>query len=699
MVATELDLSALTLTPTEKEWYHTGKPSRVSQVPLEERDFIAWDGEGVNLDGPNFPQSYTLFGCSTGDYISSDKHLNTFALLDFIIRIGQENPTAYHVGFAFNYDANMLLRSLSEKTLRRIHESGSVTLNRPGTKHKYYIHVIPGKWFQVTRKGLNHGPKNPTDKVTVRIYDLFSFFGCSFIKAYKDLVGDIPTIVREGKANRNNFATLSADYVQTYWTAEISMLRELAEALRARLYSAGLRVNQWHGPGALASYTLKARGIKKAMAEAPKKVREAAAYAYAGGRFEMYKLGRTIGPVYSMDINSAYPFGIAQLPSLSVGQWIWVESPTRIARFGVYRVRLLPRAGGSFLERAPGPLFHRDKLGNISFPWVTEGWYWSPEVRNLAKLKSEQYEIVEGWEYVGYAGTEKPFAFVQQDYDLRQEWKRAGISAQLGIKLMLNSLYGKMAQRVGWNEVNRTAPTWHQLEWAGWTTSNCRAMLWELMSRIPYSDLLAVETDGLYTTRDPATLGITSSNQLGGWEIEVYDEILYVQSGMAWLRKGTCPDDCRHDREIANGGEMDSRCAWTCKRRGLDARTFSLDACRDYLRTLQPESQWEPYRGTTTRFIGLGAALAGNAPFKMRHCVWQTVDRDISPGKGGKRIHVHKQCGACSEGLSAWDSTHDMSIRSLAYAAPNSHPHDIPWENDSKYDWREYEEREQGLVR
>lgn len=696
-----LDLSMYAPDDVEKRMYHSGRPSRISQVPLEEREFIAWDGEGINLDGPNFPQSYTLFGCSTGEYVSSDTHLNTFRLLDFIISIGEKHPSAYHVGFAFNYDANMLLRSLSERNIRRIHESGSITLTRPGTNHRFYIHFIPGKWFQVTRKGIKHGNKNPTDKITVRIYDLFSFFGCSFIKAYKDLVGEIPTIVREGKANRNNFATLTADYVQTYWAAEIAMLRELAEALRSRLYGAGLRINQWHGPGALASYTLKRHSIKTHMAEAPKKVREAAAYAYAGGRFEMFRLGRTIGPIYSMDINSAYPYGIMQLPSLSAGQWNWVERPTRIAKFGVYRVRLLPRPGGTFLERAPGPLFHRDKMGNISFPWVTEGWYWSPEVRNLSRLKSERYEIVEGWEYVGYSDAKRPFAFVQQDYDLRQEWKRAGNSSQLALKLMLNSLYGKMAQRVGWNEVSRTAPTWHQLEWAGWATSNCRAMLWEVMSRIPYSDLLAVETDGLYTTRDPASLGIRGSSDLGGWEVEVYDEILYVQSGMAWLRKGDCPDDCRHDRDIASGGEMDSRCAWSCKRRGLDARTFSLDACRDYLRTLGPEQQWQPYRGTTTRFVGMGAALAGNAPFKVRHCVWQTVDRDISPGQGGKRIHVHKQCVACSQGLSAWDTTHDMSIRSLAYSDPISKAHDIPWESDdtSVYQWREYEEREQGLVK
>lgn len=669
-----MDFATLKAEDTEMTPYHSGKPSRISQVPPEDRDFIAWDGEGVNLNGPNMPQSYTLFGCSTGDHISSAVHLHTFDLLDFIIRVGEQNPAAWHVGFAFNYDSNMILRSLAEPALRRIHKYNKLTLRRKDGGYRYHIQFLPGKWFSVSRYGANYDRKtNPHDKTSVKIYDLFSFFGTSFIKAYEDLCGAVPAVVKEGKAARGSFETLSAEYVLTYWRAEIDMLRELAEELRRRMYGANLRITQWHGPGALANYANRKNNIKQHMAECPDGVREAARYAYAGGRFEMFRLGRVNGPIYSLDINSAYPYGIAQLPSLSVGGWRFVEQPRRIARFGVYRVRLLPRVGGTFLERAAGPLFHRDARGNISFPWVTDSWYWSPEVMNLKKrLRPNQYEIVEGWEYLGWNDAPKPYGWVQDMYELRREWKAAGNASQLALKLCMNSLYGKMAQRVGWNEEKRTAPTWHQLEWAGWVTSNCRAMLWNLMSRIPREHLIAVETDGLYTTMPPGSLGVTESTGLGGWEIEQYDEIMYVQSGLAWLRKGD---------------------KWICKRRGLDARTFELADCRRYLGTLRAGEDWEPFVGRTTRFIGLGAALAGNAPLKVRHCVWQTIDREIRPGQGGKRIHVPTQCASCREGLSAYESAHEMSIRSLAYGNPKSHPHDIPWENgDLGYEWREQQE-------
>lgn len=316
----------------------------------------------------------------------------------------------------------------------------------------------------------------------------------------------------------------------------------------------------------------------------------------------------------------------------------------------------------------------------------------------MFRTDSAGYEIVEGWEYTGwnssivsaqnalnadvdtcchYGGhiknTNQPFNWVRDMYEQRREWKAKGLGAQLALKLTMNSLYGKMAQRVGWNEEKRLPPKWHQLEWAGWVTSLTRAMLWEVMSRIPIQDLIAVETDGIYTTYSPEQLGIKDSKDLGGWEIAEYDEIMYVQSGMAWLRKGD---------------------NWTCKRRGLDTKTFSLSDCDEYLRKLGPQEQWLPYVGTTTRFIGIGAALNGSAPPKVKHCVWQTTEREIRPGQDGKRVHLHKQCRACRAGHSAYDSPHDMSIRSLAYSPGGllSTPHDIPWDGDEEASWRKREE-------
>lgn len=663
----------------------TRRKSTSTKILPQDRPFIAWDGEGENLDGPDMPQSYTLFGCSTGDYVQSPGHLGTFVLLDFIVDIGKRNPSAWHVGFAFNYDVNMIVQSLTKSAIEKLHKTGQLSL-RSSEGKRYHIRYTPSKSFSVTGYDADyHYKSNRRAKTTVKIYDIFSFFGTSFVKAYESTIGHVPAIVVEGKRARGTFESRGADYVHKYWRAEIDLLRELADELRRRMYGANLRIREWHGPGALASYVNKQHAINGSMAQSPELVRKAARYAYAGGRFEIFRFGRTRGPVYSLDINSAYPHAIRQVPNLANGEWVRVERPTEISRFGVYHVRLLPQAGDSFLPVRPGPLFHRDKMGNISFPWVLDGWYWSPEVRNVVKwIPANRYEIVEGWVFrersvttaVSHGLSSRPYSWVSDMYSMRRLWKKQGNASQLALKLCMNSLYGKMAQRVGWNEAKRTAPTWHQLEWAGWVTSYCRAMLWDAMQRIPIEQLIAVETDGLYTTMHPvAILGddyrnpggssgesrdYVSSTDLGGWEVDEYDEILYIQSGLAWLRQGT---------------------EWTAKRRGLDAKTFGLDDCRSYLGSLDAGGQWPAYSGGTTRFIGMGAALSSSTPFKLKHCRWESVDRDIRPGQNGKRIHVHRQCPACIEGLRPSVAAHQMTIRSLAYFDPQSYEHDIPWEN------------------
>src|SRR4051812_45360254 len=122
----------LTIEDCDKlETYHKGKPTQARQIPLEERRFIAWDGEGINLNGSSMPQSYILFGCSTGEYISNTENITVFEIIDFMLNIGEANIGAIHIGFAFDYDANMIIRTLHTKTLERLHKNGSVYLKRP----------------------------------------------------------------------------------------------------------------------------------------------------------------------------------------------------------------------------------------------------------------------------------------------------------------------------------------------------------------------------------------------------------------------------------------------------------------------------------------------------------------------------------------------------------------------------------------
>lgn len=657
--------------------YHTGSVVRKRSETLDTKPFVVWDGEGITFPRDDsgspestagVPQDYVLFGNYNGVTHSSIKgrRLSTIACLDFIHAQGRANPGAWHVAFAFDYDVNMILRDLPRDVLGRLRKRGNCFYRA------YRIEHIPGKWIRVTT-GMRH--KNRRLRVTVTIEDIFSFFQTSLVKSLRSYLPALDlSFIEKGKDMRGHFAWENMEFVSEYWALENVALHALVCRLREMMYAAGMRITRWHGPGVLANFTYRTNGVAAHKADCGKEVYDASRFAYAGGRFELFRLGRHTG-VYGVDINSAYPAAISRLPSLSEGVWVYTKNPRRIVEFGIYRIRL----NGSPFTRVPSPLFHRDSGGNISFPWRSESWYWSPEIRALITA-GVRAEIIEGWEYIGWSS--RPFAFVEEMYERRRELKRIGDGAQVALKLALNSLYGKMAQRAGW-ERKGAAPTWHQLEWAGWVTSYTRAALFGVLSRVPWDQLVAVETDGLFTTARPETLGITDGKGLGEWEVTEYDEIVYLQSGV--YAKNT------------NGN-------WSSKYRGLDASSVSTADIVDHARGLLPNSLWAPLIGTTTRFVGYRQALfreeQNRGTYKNFHCVWETDPKAISCGGVGKRVHVSAFCSACKAGATAYEMPHDLVVCSRAVIEPQSHRHDIPWIPDETLpEWRDYEELNADMFR
>lgn len=648
--------------------------TRSDRVRDEDRYFIAWDGEGAN--GIERHQHYVLFGCSTGARIKGNR-LTTLQCLELIMSVGREHPDAWHVGFAFDYDVNMIIRDLSRRQILELKDKGATYF----ANRRFRISHVQAKWLEITE----YNPSRPEDKFTVKISDTFGFFQQSFVKALYANIPDHPLMaeiakIEEGKKERNNFTYDHIDYIESYWETEIKLLEALIERLRDMLWDGGFRIKSWHGPGALANYTYKKNRIDEHKKDTPAEVYEASRFAYAGGRFELFRVGKFGTPgrrVYSYDINSAYPAAIANLPSFAEGYWrkvgrVDTSSPESIAEFGVYRIKLFGPMEDMFSAR-PSPLFHRDNRSCISFPWFLEGWYWSPEVAGMILNQNGcELEIVEGWEFVGWET--RPFGFVRDAYNMRKELKAAGDGTEKAYKLMLNSLYGKMAQRVGWERTGH-APKWHQLDWAGYVTSWTRYRMYTVLSVIPPDDLIGVETDGVYTTMSPAELGITDSKELGGWEVGSYDEMLYIQSGMYFTREGS---------------------KWVGKYRGLDSGTLTQSMMLEHLQTLKPHSEWPPLVGKTTRFTGYRKALWNESmnmgELKSHMNTWTTSTKEVRSGATGKRVHRPDLCPACDVGATALEMPHTLVIQPGSLRNHVSYPHDIPWLGDDTAEWRDYME-------
>lgn len=267
-------------------------------------------------------------------------------------------------------------------------------------------------------------------------------------------------------------------------------------------------------------------------------------------------------------------------------------------------------------------------------------------------------DIQEGWVWRSQE-SDFPWKFLHEMYQTRM---RLGKSNLLSIpfKLGPNSLYGKYAQTVGWDRQKKLPPKSHALPVAAWITSFTRAKLWSVMSQIPHR-VIAVETDSVFFTGDPADLNIEIGDELGQWSIKEYEEIVYIQSGMYHTKQG---------------GE------WTgTKSRGLNRAEYPFAKASQYLQSLTPGEKWSPLELTTRpKFIGAGAALNSAAPFKSLHCAWVPQTRELTLGETGKRRHAAAACAACQNGATPWDEPHRLIIGSRSDGETLSFPRRLPWE-------------------
>lgn len=605
------------------------------------RDFVAWDGEGGNeADGSH---TYFLLACSDGRALSLREGLPTFAIMEMFLATPKGG---IHVGYGLGYDINMWLRDLSREHLEKLYTTGKVAWGG------YYLQWRGGKSFAV-RRGDSH----------FIMYDVLPFFQRSFVAACDEYLGSSHSdwstmrenVVRE-KARRGSFDWSELEGIREYNNSELSLLVSLASELRTRLHRVGIKVTRWDGPGAIASALYKKYETKSHLRDTPTDVAKAARFAYAGGRFEIIRKGHSLDSAYQYDIRSAYPSAARYLPCLAHGKWVRRSLTQGIIRtikpFGVYRIEVINPPTDSVTQ--PQPLWMRNKNGTVHFSEYSHGWYWSPEAQVAVDLGG--CVIHEAWEYRQECDHE-PFHFVEALYNKRAALKKAGDGAHVGLKLGLNSLYGKLAQQIGWTIENGELriPPYHCLEWAGWITSHCRSQVFKATLAKPH-DIIAFETDAVFSR---APLDVPIGERLGEWDRTDYDSLTYLKSGMYFGTLGEghkCDDACK-----AKGHEVE-------KSRGINKGTITRSRV---ITALDAESRGESpvLMAEQTRFVGLGQALHQDFA-KWRH--WFTDPRRISVALTGKRIdllsseeayrHLNDGWVETQEGFSETEFSHEYPI-------------------------------------
>ena len=575
------------------------------------KPFCAWDGEGyTNERGEHV---YNLFAgkCETYTTTIENQHgLSTAEIFECLLDFADDHPDAIHVIYGGSYDFNMWCRDMDQSTVRYIYS------HKFGSWNNYRISWRRGKSFYVCR--IDSAGKKIGNGVTV--YDIVSFFQSSFVAACDSYLGDRflhRDMIVAQKAARGSFTADDVSDVIEYNDAELDNLIMLANELRERLNKVGLRPRRWDSCGAIAAALMEQHGIKKIVqnARTPEDVLEASRYAYAGGRFELIQFGHYDGKVYEYDVNSAYPAALRNVPDLSDGEWQHVHGDPGPQDFAIYHID-----SGTDDESLPAPLFRRDGNGTVCYPHAVVGWYWSPEYnvwKEFVERGLSKGKVIEAWIFRPTNPDRKPFGFVEPLYMKRRALKKAKDGAHVGIKLGLNSLYGKLAQQVGAEQQGDgwRLPPYHCLEWAGYATSHCRAAVLHAVVD-DLDSVIAFETDAVFRTRK---LPVAEGSNLGEFEYIEFDNITYLQSGLYFA-------------DTADGP--------IAKTRGVDRGELQRDTALKAMSEPKVEDRYAVAR--LTRFVGAGIALMGRWR-KWRS--WETVTKRMTMEPTGKRIHI--DCETC----------------------------------------------------
>lgn len=590
----------------------TAKRTARSRAEQDARPFVGCDGEGLK-----HPDRYALFRMGSRELYGNGLRLTTPDLLSFIVN---HPPGDLLVGFAFDYDVSNILRDVPRV---REHRAIPSRLERLFDRDVTYHAPLPGRaafagptwvWLNFDgfpEFGIEYLPRNHLKVCLVdhtlrrdgsiwrqsragsirTIFDVFGNFQKSFVRACRDfhIRPDLIEQVAAMKDRRSDFQAIDAE-VRDYCRIECEMLAELMTEFRRNTLAAGIRPRTWNGAGKLASAILKDHGaMKRTEVEAvtPKPVLRLAHAAYYGGRFEVTRIGRIAAPVWEHDICSAYPAAMLELPCLEHGGWHGPIGGDDLAELDdqgalyVCPARFDHPDPAQFLCGLP----FRAGDGTLHWPRAGNGTYWSIEIRSAERLGAK---VTRRAGYLFERGCDcRPWAWVKELYDER---RRLGKSAAgYPLKLGVNSLYGKQAQRIG-------NPTYQNPIAAGLITAITRSKLNDAIAAAgDPRRVVMIATDAIYTTGGPIA-ALPIGDDLGDWERKRYRSLFVVQPGVYW------PPRPR--------GKAAS--AWKVKTRGLSPSYFAPHAAafesawRAYLRR---EDYWRTAPPSvpvaTTVFMGL----------------------------------------------------------------------------------------------
>ncbi len=454
-------------------------------------------------------------------------NINIDSVLRFLMRF-EGDWVFFH---SLDYDANCFLKLLPEEVLSSYRWKRELRFAYKG----YHIHYIDRR--QLTIRKDNH---------SVSCYDIMQYYDNSgLVAAYKAHTGKKLTegYLRMKSARKDlsrRYFVRHKKRVREYCLQDCLLTKGLAE-IWARLFykTFGFYPRRWTSAGYLAEKVLIVKGVPTPpFWDVPYEVQEIAWSSFYGGRFELLKRG-FMGRGFLYDINSAYPKALTTLPDLNKGHWVRSKVVNPRATLGFFFIR-------ARIDDLPpiAPFPFRTKDNRIIYPaGQFETYVTLEELKVVGSDRKVQYEILDSYQFVPQKDCGQPLKdFIERSYERRQVLKNQGNSAERAIKLILNSIWGKTAQRRGGNAMgNLFNPVI-----AAYVTGFTRARLYGFVKKHGLEkETIAFATDSVAIQKEVPGL---DSEKLGEMKLDKSaEDVIFLSNGFyrfngEWKKRGVGAD-------------------------------------------------------------------------------------------------------------------------------------------------------------
>ncbi len=480
---------------------------------------------------------------------SDGNHLDGIITFERVAEFLFQHEGEWIFFYNLSYDAECILKLLPEEILKQCKWKKELRFQYK----KYKIHYIDRKKLTISK-----------GKHSVSCYDIAQYYDNKPLDVASESIGIIlDQKYLELKKKRSIFSKFHYSRhkreIRAYCIEDCRLTKELSEYWIS-LFEAVFEFypNNWISAGYLAEKVLINNDIPIPLFnELPYPVQEIARKSFYGGRFELIKRG-FIGECYLYDINSAYPYALTTIPDITNGRW-----------FESNKIHPKSKIGFFFIEANVS-----DKVKIAPFPFVKKNrtiCYPSGKFRTFVTLdelpmvKDDpeiSYKIIESWQFIPKKNCQYPFKkFIEKQYYKRLELKQENNPLEKAIKIVLNSIYGKMAQRT-----NNVIGNLFNPVIASHITGFTRRQLYEFTKKNKLDNyVVAYATDSIACQKKIENL---DSMKLGEMKLDKYaDDVVFLSNGFyrfngVWKQRGIGYDHSKKieiehlDTKISKDGQL-----------------------------------------------------------------------------------------------------------------------------------------------